>query len=102
VVVRSTALVFVAGSGGDGQVLSDDVQCQAGESVVGGGAEVSPDIAFLGQPNTIVLDSRPADATGAPPALGAVPRGWFVEARRNLQGSGQTVSIYVLCASAAP
>ncbi|HEU0024285.1 MAG TPA: hypothetical protein VFQ12_06625 [Thermoleophilaceae bacterium] len=100
VVVRTTALVFSAGSGGDGELLSDDVQCLAGESVVGGGAEVFPKVAVTSQPNTIVLDSRPADASGSSPAGGTQPTGWFVEARRNSQTPAQTVTIYVLCASA--
>ena len=102
VLARSTALAFPGGSGGDGQVLTGNVQCLAGESVVGGGTEISPTVAVSGQPNTLVLDSRPADGAGSPPAGGTEPSGWFAEVRRNSQASAQTASIYVLCASAAP
>ena len=100
VVVRTAALVFSGGSGGDGQVLSGDAQCQTGESVVGGGTEIFPTVAVNSQPNALVIDSRPADAAGTSPAGGTEPRGWFAEVRRNSQTAAHTVTIYVLCASA--
>jgi hypothetical protein len=100
VVVRTGGLVFAAGAGGDGQVLTTDVQCQAGESVVGGGTDIFPTVAVTNQPNTIIIGSRPADPAGTPPTAGMEPTGWFVQARRNSQTSGQTVNVFVLCASA--
>ena len=101
VVVRTAALTYVAATGPNGQVLSDNVQCQAGESVVGGGTDIGPFVAFENQPNVIVTVSRPADAAGSALASGSEPRGWFVAARRNSNTATQTVTIYVLCASAA-
>jgi hypothetical protein len=100
VVVRSTTLVFTAASGPNGQQLSDDVQCQTGESVVGGGTDIFPVSAVSDQPNVIVNSSRPADASGATVANGEEPTGWFGSARRNSNTGGHTVAIYVLCASA--
>jgi hypothetical protein len=100
VVVRSAALLFASGSGGDGQTLSASAQCQAAETVVGGGTEAGPTVIVGGQPNTFVTASRPADASGGALGNGAEPRGWYAEARRNSQTSAQTVTIYVLCASA--
>ena len=102
VVVRSTTLSFLATVGPNGQILSDDVQCLTGESVVGGGADIDPVVAVSDQPNAVVTSSRPADSAGSSPADGTEPRGWFVAARRNSNTATHTVSIYVLCASAAP
>ena len=67
VLVRTTTLFFIAATGPNGQVLSDDVQCQAGESVVGGGADIDPLVAVAEQPNALVTSSRPADANGTSP-----------------------------------
>jgi len=101
VVVRTTSFTFPQSNGATGQILSGDAQCQAGESVVGGGSEVSPVVSVGSQPNTIVTISRPADTAGTAPASGTVPRGWFAQARRNADTATQTVTVYVLCASAA-
>jgi hypothetical protein len=100
VVVRSTSFSFPLGNGASGQVMSDDAQCADGESVVGGGANVGPTVGVANQPNAIVTVSRPADQSGAAPANGTVPRGWFVEVRRNSDTAAPTVIVYVLCASA--
>jgi hypothetical protein len=102
VLVRTTALSFIAGLGPNGQVLSDDVQCQLGESVVGGGADIDPSTPFEDQPNVIVASSRPAASDATSPAEETEPRGWFVTARRNTNAGNHTVTVYVLCASAAP
>ncbi len=53
VVVRTTGFTFSLSTGA-GQTQSDDVQCQAGESVVGGGADVVPNASSASQPNTII------------------------------------------------
>jgi hypothetical protein len=98
VVTRSDAFSFPASNGATGQYLDDHVQCEPGESVVGGGY-TTPSTSSGGQPNTIVMQSRPATATGAVPANGDEPTGWYVEARRNVDVA-QTVTFYVLCASA--
>jgi hypothetical protein len=100
VVVRSTSLIFAGGSGGTGQTLSGSAQCQTNESVVGGGTNVFPTVVASGQPNMAVTDSRPADAAGSALGDGAEPRGWYAQAVRNSQTSAQTVTVYVLCASA--
>ena len=100
VVVRTAGLSYVSAVGPNGQILSDDVQCQAGESVVGGGADVGPSVAFDDQPNVVITGSRPADASGAALGTGDEPTGWFVQARRNSNTTTQTVGVYVLCASA--
>ena len=99
VVVRTAALVFAPGAGGDGQIQTTDVQYQAGESVVGGGTDIFPTITVTNQPNTLIIDSRPAEPAGSSPADGTEPSGWFAEARRNSQASAATVTVYVLCAS---
>ena len=101
VVVRTAALTYIAGTGPNGQVLSDDVQCQAGESVVGGGTDIDPIVAVSDQPNVIVTSSRPADASGSSLPNGGEPSGWFASARRNSNTATHTVTLYVLCASAA-
>jgi hypothetical protein len=100
VVVRTTSFSFPLSNGVSGQVLSGDAQCASGESVVGGGANVGPTVGVGGQPNAIVTVSRPADQSGAAPADGTMPRGWFVEVRRNSDTAAPTVVVYVLCASA--
>ena len=97
--MRTTALAFVGGSGPAGQTMADDVQCQSGESVVGGGADVGPAVSVDNQPNVVITGSRPADSAGAALLSGSEPRGWFVEARRNSNSATQTVTVYVLCAS---
>ena len=102
VVVRTASIVFTAATGPNGQQLSDDAQCEPGESVVGGGSDISPVSAVSEQPNVIVNSNRPADASGAAVAIGEEPTGWFVSARRNSNAGGHTVTVYVLCASAAP
>jgi hypothetical protein len=100
VVVRTGGLSYTASVGPNGQVLSDDVQCQPGESVVGGGADVGPAFAFNDQPNVVITGSRPADGSGSALGTGDKPTGWFVQARRNSNTTTQTVGLYVLCASA--
>jgi hypothetical protein len=102
VVARTGSIVFPGSSGGNGQVLSQHVECQTGESVVGGGTEINPATATNDQPNTIVVDSRPSEGAGLSPADGTEPTGWFVKARRNSQAQATVVTIYVLCASAGP
>ena len=99
VVVRTASFSFPVSNGITGQVLSGDAQCQSGESVVGGGSNVAPTLAVGGQPNVIITINRPADGSGAAPLGGTEPRGWFVEARRNSDGAGHSVTVYVLCAS---
>jgi len=99
VVTRRVQFTFPEDNGATGQVLEDDVQCLAGETVVGGGYEIVQNASTGGQPLTIVLDSRPAGPTGAAPANGATPTGWFAQARRNTDVFAQDVVVYVLCAS---
>ena len=63
----------------DGPDLSDDVQCQAGESVVGGGADIGPASLLTTSRTWSLRRSRPADAAGAASLPATEPRGWFVE-----------------------
>ncbi len=102
VVTRTTSFTFPEDNGSTGQYLSDDVQCNAGEVVVGGGSELSNNVSSSSQPNVIVVHNRPATSTGAAPANGAAPTGWYVQARRNTDTFATTVTVYVLCASETP
>ena len=97
-VTHRVQFTFPANNGATGQVLESDVQCLAGERLVGGGHEILEDVSSGAQPNTVVLDSRPATASGAAPANGAVATGWFVQARRNVDTVAQNVVVYVVCA----
>ena len=97
-VTRRVQFTFPANNGATGQVLESDVQCLAGERLVGGGYEILESTSVGGQPDTIVLDSRPATASAAAPANGAVATGWFVQARRNVDTVAQNVVVYVICA----
>ncbi len=98
-VTRTTSFTFPANNGATGQVLSAAVLCQTGETVVGGGYR-TPNTSSSGQPNTIVGTSAPADAGSLPASAGETPRGWYVQARRNVDTVAQTVDVYVVCASA--
>jgi hypothetical protein len=75
-----------------------DAQCQAGESVVGGGVRVDPAVSSGGATNVVNVENRPATASGGVPAEGAEPRGWYAEWRQATDAA-QTVTVYVLCAS---
>jgi hypothetical protein len=99
VVTRRTSFTFVQQDGSTGQLKENHVSCQVGESVLGGGYDLSDNVSSGGQPNVIVLRSRPAAADGGDVPAGATPLGWFVQARRNTDTSATTVSVYVLCAS---
>lgn len=97
-VTRRVQFTFPANNGATGQTLDSSVQCLAGERLVGGGYEVLENTTVGSQPNTVVMDSRPATASGAAPANGAVATGWFVQARRNVDTVTQNVVVYVVCA----
>jgi hypothetical protein len=96
-VVTRTATITFAAQDGTGQSKENHVTCRVGESVLGGGYDLSNNVSSGGQPNVIVLQSRPAAADGAAVSAGASPLGWFVQARRNTDDSATTVGVYVLC-----
>jgi hypothetical protein len=95
-VTRSTTIVFPA-SGSTGTTMEGNVQCLAGERLVGGGHEIVENISSGGVQNMTVLDSRPATVSSASPTNGTVPTGWYVQAYRN-SGFLQNVVIYAVCA----
>ncbi len=98
-VTRTTSFTFPANNGATGQLLSAAVLCQTGETVVGGGYR-TPTTSSGGQPNTTVGTSAPADAGSLPASAGEAVRGWYVQARRNVDSVAQTVDVYVVCAGA--
>ena len=95
--MRTTSLIFTVGSGPNGQILSDDAQCQAGESVVGGGTRYRPDRCRTDQPNVIVTSSRPAISRCGPPRR--EPTRLVRRRPAQQQRCSHTVTVYVLCAS---
>lgn len=97
---RTATLFFPQDNGATGQTLSGSAQCLAGEKPLSGGYSVSGNVFLGSQPNTIVLNSRPALANGNEPANGGTPTGWYVSAYRNLDDWATTVTIHVLCGSA--
>jgi hypothetical protein len=99
VVTRMTSVLFPNPNTGTGIYKDANVQCQAAESVVGGGVSTTPDVGAGGAPNMVNLDSRPATATGAVPPAGSEPRGWYADWRQQSDSVAQTVTVYVLCAS---
>jgi hypothetical protein len=66
---------------------------------VSGGYDLSNSVSTSGQPNVIVLRSRPALANGSAPVNGGTPTGWYVSARRNIDAVSTTVTVHVLCAT---
>ena len=81
-----------------GETLSDDVQCLAGR--VAWWRRCFAERFLASQPNTIVTTSRPLTRPDGP-VNGDEPTGWFAAARHNADTAIQTVTVYVLCASAA-
>ena len=98
-VTRRVDIVFPASGGGTGISKSDDVQCEAGETVLGGGYHLSSIWSQSGQPTVIVTGSRPADATGATPPAGVPAQGWYVSAMQKDNNTSTTVTAWVLCGS---
>lgn len=102
VVTRTSSFTFAADNGGSGVYKSGHVECADGEVPLGGGADISPYVGVNGDPNTVILDSRPGDAAGDVPANGSTPRGWFAAAReKEGNAPATTVTVYVNCGSAA-
>lgn len=99
VVTRTTSFTFPANNGATGQTLDGHVLCNTGESVLGGGSSMDTN-AFVGdQPNTVILQSRPALANGGAPANGGTARGWYAQATRDSDFTATTIAVYVLCGS---
>lgn len=87
---------FVEPNVGNGNYADRDVQCAAGESVVGGGAgwvELDGDLSFGG----VVANSTPADSTGDPAAADTKPTGW-AGAGQNTSGGARDFYVYAVCA----
>lgn len=96
---RTTSFTFPAGNGATGQYLDANIQCLAGELVMGGGYSLSNTVSASSQPNVIVLVSRPAVSTGGDVANGGTASGWYAMARRNVDAVATTVTVYVQCGS---
>ena len=99
-VTRRVVVFITATPGQDGTVRERTVLCRDGETVLGGGYEIVKDVVVDGRPNTSVAASRPTvDGTGTEPQDGEEPRGWYVEARRDLGTSESVFAGWVLCGS---
>jgi hypothetical protein len=99
VVTRTTSFTFPANNGATGQVLDGHAVCNSGESALGGGWSMDPNTSVGTQPNTVILQNRPALADGNAPANGGTSLGWYVQAMRNSDLIATTVTVYVLCGS---
>jgi hypothetical protein len=99
IITRATSFTFPANNGATGQYLQADIQCLAGELVMGGGYSLSNHVSTSSQPNVIVLESRPAASNGGVVADGATATGWYAGARRNVDTIATTVTVYVQCGS---
>ena len=93
-VTRLTTVTLANGGAG-----SPSVQCQSGEKLVGGGAR-------LGNTDVDTSDlhlhsSRPATATGTPPAEGETATGWRAFAWNVAGGPNGDIemSVYAICAT---
>lgn len=87
---------FVEPNVGAGNYADRDVQCAAGEHLVGGGAgwaELDGD----NEIDSIVAISAPADSTGDPAAADSVPTGWTA-AGQNTTGGNRNFHVYAVCA----
>lgn len=98
-ITRTTSFTFPADNGVTGQVLAADIQCLAGELVMGGGFSLSNFVSNSSQPNVIVLVSRPATSNGGDVPNEGTATGWYALARRNVDALATTVTIYVQCGS---
>jgi hypothetical protein len=81
---------------GSGNFADRDVQCAAGEHLVGGGAgwaETDGDNEIAGT----VSISVPADSTGDPAAADSVPTGWTAAGENTTAGS-RNFHVYAVCA----
>ena len=67
VVTRTTSFTFPANNGTTGQVLDGHAVCNSGESALGGGWSMDPNTSVGTQPNTVILQNRPALANGSAP-----------------------------------
>jgi hypothetical protein len=91
--VVTRRVLEAAGAGG----FSDrDVQCAAGERLVGGGASWV-NVGGSNEIDAIIASSGPADASGDPADDGAVPTGWTA-AGQNTAGSSRDFLVYAVCA----
>jgi hypothetical protein len=99
VVTRTTSFTFPANNGATGQSLDGHVGCNSGESALGGGTSMDTYASVGGQPNTVVLQSRPALADGSAPANSGTAVGWYAQAVRNSDFTATTITVYVLCGS---
>lgn len=87
-----------------GGTYYQDVECNQGELVVGGGYDFNDSITSLDNttviPNVHVFMSMPSDGASRLPD-GATPTGWRVGLYRAPQDFPTQFTVYVLCAAAA-
>ena len=83
----------------DGGGTSTTAQCQAAEKLVGGGARLGN--TDVDSSDLHLHSSRPAIASGAPPAEGAAPTGWRAFAWNVAGGPNADIelAVYAICAS---
>ncbi|GEM_PF-582466 len=82
-----------------GENNSVQVNCNAGEDVVGGGFGGLPATVTAAGTQANILYSRPATVTGQAPTGGQTPVGWIVGVE-NLSTNLASVSAYVVCLDA--
>lgn len=87
---------FVEAGVGNTNYADRDVQCAAGERLVGGGA-AWVDAGGDNEINSIIAASAPSDGSGSPALADAVPTGWTA-AGRNTSGGTRSFHVYAVCA----
>ena len=83
----------------DGAGTSTTAQCQGAEKLVGGGARLGN--TDVDSSDLHLHSSRPAVASGAPPAEGAAPTGWraFAWTAAGGPNTDSELAVYAICAS---